>query len=141
MNRTQIITIIVLVLLAAFAVGWVLKGENGSEATPSPTPTVTATPVPTPTPTPKPVLHTVHLTVAGPVPDALTINAGDTVFFLNDAPAQYWIVSGTCAGFDSRRGLNQGEGYTLRFTVAETCTYANQLNTYNPAMTGTVTVR
>ena len=149
-QRTSII-ICTVVAIAAFLLGWALKGSGSPSPTdtPSPTPTdmVSATVTPTlmpltsPSPARAPKLFTVRLNDAGPSPVTLTIAVGDSVTFLNTSTLPYWPASSNCAGFDARRALQPGERYTLRFTAVHTCTYADQSPGAAGARQGTVVVQ
>ena len=143
-SRTTLIATCVIIGVLAFLGGmWLKDGsvDNESEASPSFSVTPYRTATPTATSSPKAVLHSVRLTDAGPSPKTLTIKTGDAVSFTNDTSRQIWPVSSECSGFDSRRGLNAGEVYSLVFTAKGTCQYHNYLSAYNTIDSGTIIVQ
>lgn len=88
---------------------------------------------------------TVNYTGSGFSPNTVTINAGDTVRFVNTGQtAAVWPASNPhpihtdAPGFDARRPLDTGGSYSFTFTRAGTFGYHNHLNL---AQTGTVVVR
>lgn len=150
-NKTLVIGGIVIAVVAFFAGRWLLNGpsvDNGG-ASPSPSAMVGKTPSPRPrlTPTPSPLIYIVRLTQSGPQPKTLTVRAGDSVSFINGTDAPYWPASdphpthNLCPGFDARRGLKLGDGYTLMFSARRTCTYHNHLDPFNVALKGTIIVQ
>jgi plastocyanin len=150
MNSKKMLIGAGLVLVAlAFAAGsyWSDDSEDVDNST-TPTPSTAATTMtPSPTATPKPVSHAVRLTATGPVPKTLTIRAGDSVSFTNEADFGYWIASDPhpthdrCPGFDARRPLAQGDTYSLTFTTVRTCTYHSHNDPNNSALKGTIIVQ
>lgn len=94
----------------------------------------------------------VEVTSSGFSPSTLTINASDTVTFVNRDTLTHWPASdvhpthtlypesGGCIGskFDACRGLEQGEIFPFTFNVAGTWTYHDHLS---PGFTGTIIVR
>jgi len=87
---------------------------------------------------------TVEITSAGFSPNALTINSGETVTFVNKDSRPHWPASNPhpvhtdYSGFDARRGLNQGESYSFTFTRKGTFGFHDHLN---PGTGGTITVK
>jgi len=144
MSTRTIIIIGVIVVVLAFIGGIALQKSRDSVDNPTPSESVTVSPTPTATATASPVMHTVRRTQGSVAPATLTINAGDSVTFINDATSGFWPASDPhpshtlCPGFDARRALQQGETYTLAFTQARTCTYHNHLA---PNETGTIIIR
>jgi len=151
MHSTKTLLIAVAVIAAvAFATGFLLRddGKDVDSATPTPVPSTSATQTPQISAAARtPVIHTVRLTAAGPVPAQLVITAGDGVQFINDSDTAFWVASDPhpthdqCPGFDARRALGRGEKYGLTFPTARTCSYHNHLDPLNAAFRGTVTVR
>jgi plastocyanin len=147
-HRTLLVACLI-VAAVALAAGLWLRGDNDELPEASPTPTASAmaaTPTPARTMAPAPRAHTVRLTASGVSPKALTIRAGDSVTFSNDSGPDFWVASdphpshGLCAGFDARRGLKQGDSYTLAFTTRATCSYHNHLDAANSSQRGTIIV-
>ena len=105
----------------------------------SPSPTVSATdntiPTISPTPIATPVGQTTTIIFAngGASPTTVTIKAGDTVKFVSNDSIPHWPASGVhpthqiCPGFDSLRGLNNGESYSFTFNEAKTCPWHDHL--------------
>lgn len=155
MNTTRNTVVIVLLFAAAAFIGgylWNKSVDNDEEATPTPTVTVRISPTVSPrTPTPtvvyKPQVYTVSYNSAGATPKTLTIHAGDAVIFKNTTATEVWPASdphpthSLCAGFDARRGLKNGEEYTLTFPDVKTCTYHSHLDPLNTALRGTIIVQ
>lgn len=93
------------------------------------------------------VKHEVEITSAGFSPEQLNIGLGDTLVFVNKDAAQHWPASAVhpthceykgCGVFDAKRGLSQGESYTVVFDLAGNWKYHDHLN---PGTTGTVVVQ
>ena len=155
MNTTRnTILIVLLFAAAAFIGGFLWKGNVDTDDEASPTPEVSVTASATPTAvvvTPKvsikPVMHTVTVTSSGVSPASLTIRVGDAVRFVNKSGEEVWPASDPhpthtlCPGFDARRGLKNGEEYTLTFPLARTCTYHSHLDPSNSSLQGTITVQ
>lgn len=141
--------VIVLVVVALI----LARREDDELVDNSPSPTVSATlsasPFPSRTvvPTGTPSNHVVRLTQSGPTPKTITIRAGDSVSFINDANVEFWPASdphpthNLCPGFDAKRALKLGDGYTLTFSEKRTCTYHNHLNPSSTALQGTIIVQ
>ena len=125
------ITILVILIVGA-GLWYVFEMSPGDAApkdasinTGSPTPTTT----PSPTPTPINVSKTikVEMTSAGFSPKELTINAGDTIQFINKDTRDWWPASSkhpthlVCPGFDSSKGMKPGETYSHKFPTAMEC--------------------
>jgi plastocyanin len=133
------------VLIALFLYGCV------QQPAPTATPSTTATAAPTATPSAA-ATNVVEIAASGFSPSSITINAGDTVTFVNRDSAKHWPASavhpthsaypepGGCIGskFDACRGLSQGESFAFTFTHVGTWKYHDHLN---PTTTGTVVVR
>jgi len=96
--------------------------------------------------------HTVEVTSAGFSPSSLTINAGETVVFVNRDSSPHWPASdvhpthqaypepGGCIGskFDACRPLAQGESFSFTFNQRGSWRYHDHLN---PSSTGTIVVQ
>ena len=91
--------------------------------------------------------HTVEMTATGFSPNTLTIKVGDKVTFVSKDNIQHWpasVIHPThceykgCNVFDSRKGLSQGESYSIVFDLAGNWKYHNHLN---PGLTGTIVVQ
>ncbi len=89
----------------------------------------------------------VEITSAGFTPSTLTINAGDTVTFVNKDVVPHWPASAVhpthceyrgCGVFDAKKGLSQGEPYSIVFDVAGSWKYHDHLN---PEVTGVIVVQ
>ncbi len=179
MNKNILIT---LLLIAVFALIIVFFGKRDEEvgffetsptptpsptsgSIPSPTPTPTSTPTltltPTLTPTSTPVLSktiVINMTDSGFTPSEVSINAGDTVRFVNQSSLSRWPASAIhpihelypgssiikCQTteadsiFDACRGLNQGESFSFIFAVKGTWPYHDHLQS---SMTGRIVVK
>lgn len=88
---------------------------------------------------------TVNYTGTGFSPSAITINAGDTVRFVNTGQtAAMWPASNPhpihtgVPGFDAKQPLDTGGTYSFTFTRTGTFGYHNHLNI---AQTGTIIVK
>ena len=85
----------------------------------------------------------VNITSTGFDVTSLTINKGDTVKFTNNDSQPHWPASNPhpvhtdLAGFDARKGLQQGESYSFAFTQTGTFGFHDHLN---PGTQGTITV-
>ncbi|MBI2543432.1 MAG: cupredoxin domain-containing protein [Candidatus Aenigmarchaeota archaeon] len=93
------------------------------------------------------VKHTVEITNTGFNPNTLNIKLGDDVTFVNKDASPHWPASNIhpthceykgCNVFDSRKGLNTGESYSIVFDQTGTWKYHDHLN---PGMTGTLIVQ
>lgn len=77
----------------------------------------------------------------------LTVKTGDTVLFKNTDLILHWPASGPhpthlgCPGFDSRRGLKQGESFSFTFMKTTVCSFHDHLNAGNSNYNGTITVK
>lgn len=80
------------------------------------------------------------------VPSELSIKVGDTVVFINDDSVEHWPASGMhpthllCLGFDSLKGMKQGETYEHTFSSLQnngTCPMHDHMM---PKMFGKITV-
>lgn len=104
------------------------------------------------TPTQPTAGNTVEITSSGFSPNTLTINAGDTVTFVNKDSRSHWPASavhpthtvypesGGCIGskFDACKGLAQSETFSFKFDQKGTWKYHDHLN---PGLTGTIVVQ
>ena len=95
--------------------------------------------------------NTVEITSSGFRPNTLTINAGDTLTFVNKDTNPHWPASavhpthtaypesGGCIGskFDACKGLVQDETFSFKFDQKGTWKYHDHLN---PGLTGTIVV-
>lgn len=96
--------------------------------------------------------NTIEITSSGFNPSTLTINAGDTVIFVNKDTQAHWPASnphpvhtgypetGSCGGhkFDSCRGLSTNEAFSLTFNIRGTWGYHDHIN---PGLGGTIIVQ
>lgn len=96
--------------------------------------------------------NTVEITSAGFSPNTLTINAGETVIFVNKDLIPHWPASaihpthtvypepGGCIGsrFDACHGLSGGEIFSFTFNQKGTWRYHDHLD---PSLTGTIVVQ
>ncbi|MCC6404986.1 MAG: hypothetical protein IT405_01190 [Candidatus Yanofskybacteria bacterium] len=142
-----------LVLAAvAFGIGFLVRGgdENPTSTdTPSPSASVlsTARPRVSATPAYSPKSYIIRIAQDGPVPKSLTVHTGDSVSIINATDTLYWPASDphpshtNCPGFDAKRGLQRGDGYTLTFSTKKTCGYHNHLDPANAAQRGTIIVQ
>lgn len=171
----------IMILLVVFGgIIWFLGNREGEEAgfpraTPTPTqptvsptltplsspslsPTKTVTPTPTKTPTPTPIKTPISKTVVinitdnGFSPSDVTINAGDTVRFVNQSSQLRWPASGVhpthelypekggCinSAFDACRNLQPGESFSFTFNTRGTWPYHDHLA---PSLRGKVIVQ
>lgn len=77
----------------------------------------------------------------------LTVNAGDTVLFVNADDKPHWPASdphpshSKCPGFDSLNALQKGQSYAMTFHVVGVCSYHDHLNPSNAALKGVITVQ
>ncbi len=101
---------------------------------------------------------TIEITSSGFDPDRLTINAGETVTFINKDTVLHWPatdphpghnqypeyfeqpVPGGCfkSKFDACRALSQGGTFSFKFNLTGTWTYHDHLN---PRFNGTIIVQ
>lgn len=113
----------------------------------------TVTPMPTPTPipeasaTPVPASKVFDIIYAGSKlsQQNITIAVGDTVRFINNDNIMHWPASGIhpthqiCPGFDSLKGLSEGEIYSFTFKEAKECPFHDHLNA-DAAFRGKITI-
>ncbi len=94
-----------------------------------------------------PTAHTIEITPTGFSPNTITIKAGSMVTFTNKDTAPHWPASAIhpthceykgCGVFDAKKGLAQGESYSMVFDLAGNWRYHDHLN---PSMTGTIVVQ
>ena len=147
-NRNTLL-LVVLFAAAAFIAGYLIWGTDSDEVagtTPTPSASVTLSPTPVVSKI-APRRWDVTITASGVSPKLLTIRAGDSVRFRNDSAVAVWPASDPhpthtgCSGFDARRGLQQGETYTLSFPTAKTCSYHNHLSPFDALYQGTITIQ
>ncbi len=96
--------------------------------------------------------NTIEITASGFNPSTLTINAGETVTWINNGVIPSWPASavhpthksypetGGCIGskFDACKNLKQGEAYSFTFNQKGTWKYHDHLD---PGSTGTIIVQ
>ncbi|AKM84643.1 TPA: hypothetical protein DHW58_02385 [Patescibacteria group bacterium] len=143
MNRPigSLIAIIGLLALTGAACG-----RTATNITPTPTNTTTDNQSTTPPEvTPAAKIVTVSYTGTGFSPSSVTVNAGDTVKFINTGQTSaVWPavnphpVHTSVPGFDAGKPLASGGTYSFTFTARGTFGYHNHLN---PAQTGTIVVQ
>ncbi len=94
----------------------------------------------------------IEITGSGFSPSTMTVDAGNTVTFINKDSKPHWPASavhpshgaypepGGCIGsrFDACKGLNNGEVWKFTFNQKGTWKYHDHLN---PGLTGTVVVK
>lgn len=86
----------------------------------------------------------IELTSSGFSPSTVTVMRGTTVRFVNRDSVMHWPASGVhpahqiCPGFDSLRGLANGESYEFTFNTAKTCPMHDHLN---PSTRGSIVVK
>jgi plastocyanin len=113
--------------------GGLLGGsKSSSSASTSPSKHVKATHTP---PSPK-TANLVTITSAGYQPNAMSVQAGATVTWINKDSAAHTVTSDTAGMFDSG-AINQGATFKFTFSTAGTFTYHSTSDT---GWTGTVTV-
>lgn len=98
------------------------------------------------TPPAKRIQHEIRMRGNQFVPAELAITLGDEVVFVNDDAVEHWPASGMhpthllCPGFDSLRGLKQGESYSHVFNEFQnngTCPMHDHMM---PKMFGKITI-
>ncbi|MDP3697796.1 MAG: hypothetical protein Q8R55_07355 [Candidatus Taylorbacteria bacterium] len=134
-----IITVVVIFVVALF----ILSSRSGVA------PVVTNTPTPESTATVQPVsrqVHDVTFTENGLSQTNFAIKAGETVKFINNDPALHWPASGMhpthllCLGFDSLKGLKQGESYSFTFNETGVCPFHDHLHAGDSQLSGIIEV-
>ena len=148
-------TFLIIILVVIFAVVIFLLNKNkvpqGAEITASPeaSPTPTAPMAESPSPTSSPRVSetfNIGITKDGISTKTLTIKAGDTIRFINNDDALHWPAAGPhpshtiCPGFDSLKGLKNGEIYSFTFTTVKECPFHDHLNAGNPNLSGKIIV-
>ena len=118
MKQNQTIVIIALVVVAAIAAYFMMKGS----------PAV----VPT-----GPQTSTVDIKDLAFSPDTLTISVGDTVTWTNSDSVKHLVASSGIGGIASST-LNPGASYSKTFTKAGTYAYHCEIH---PSMKGTIIVQ
>lgn len=87
--------------------------------------------------------YTITLTDSGYSPTSLTIDAGETVTFVNNSSGKMWTASAShpthtdYPAFDEKSAADHGQSWSFTFTKAGTWKYHNHLN---PSQFGTVKV-
>lgn len=129
----------ILLVAVIFMSGCTQYGGQQTQPTAPPQPTSTAE-------------NTVEITSSGFSPNKLTINAGDTVTFVNKDTNPHWPASavhpthtvypesGGCIGskFDACKGLAQGGTFPFKFDKKGIWKYHDHLNI---GLTGTIVVQ
>lgn len=88
--------------------------------------------------------HTVSYTDQGYSPSTVTINAGDTVTFVNNSSGGMWTASNPhpvhtdFSAFDAKKSYGPGTSYSFTFTTAGTYGFHNHVH---PSSTGSVVVK
>lgn len=86
----------------------------------------------------------VDITASGFSPAEATINAGDTVKFVNKDSKNHWPASGVhpthqlCPGFNALQAVKPGESYSFTFTEKKECPMHDHLN---PTLRGKIIVQ
>ncbi|TSC75168.1 MAG: S-layer protein [Parcubacteria group bacterium Gr01-1014_44] len=136
------------VVLIFVATLFVLNNRSGMAPVVTNTPRLTPSTSKTPTPTATPAsgeIFEVLISENGLSKNNLTIKVGDAIMFTNNDTVLHWPASGPhpthtlCPGFDSLRGLKQGETYSFTFNKAATCPFHDHINA-NEQYRGTITV-
>ncbi|MCC6934250.1 MAG: hypothetical protein IT406_00940 [Candidatus Yanofskybacteria bacterium] len=151
-SRRQLLIAGLLLAAIAFGIGFLVRGNgSSSETTATPTPSASASvstrPRSTATPAYSPKSYIIRITQDGPTPKSLTVHTGDSVSIINATDALYWPASDphpshtNCPGFDAKRGLQRGDGYTLTFSEKRTCGYHNHVDPANASQRGTIIVQ
>ena len=109
--------------------GGVALAQYGSPMEPPPTPAATPAPAASP-------VSFIHIKNFAFVPEKVTINAGDTVRFIQDDDAPH-TVTATDKSFDSGN-LDKGKSWTHKFDKPGTYAYFCAYHTY---MKGSVVVK
>lgn len=144
MKKTIFLLMAALVLVAVF---WLVKRR--SSVSPQVSPEISAAISIEPSMTAPPVtgqLFEITITENGLSPNNLNIKAGDTVRFINNDTAWHWPASGPhpthrlCHGFDSLKGLKQGETYSFTFNEAGVCPFHDHLNAVNSSLNGVIEI-
>lgn len=101
---------------------------------------------PAPVPPPQTVIINkeivVLMTAERFIPSSITLNASDSLKFINQDSRAHWPASDAhpvhlCyPGFDSMGGVKPGESFSFKFTVKKSCGFHDHLN---PSLEGTVT--
>ncbi len=148
MRRKTFPMLLILSLASIILLG--CKQYSYGENTPAATVLAETKTVPTTQSTPQG--YTVEITSAGFNPKELTVNAGDTVTFVNKDSSPHrpasavhpthsvYPESGGCIGskFDACKNLGQGESWSFTFNQKGTWKYHDHLN---PGFTGTIIVK
>jgi plastocyanin len=146
-----IIAIVIIIVLIIAIVVWKMKSGSTTPNTSAPvatesnteTQSVQGTSTENTSVAPAPKTVTVSLTNSGFSPASITINAGDTVKFVNNSAGRMWVASNPhpahtdYPGFDEKSAAGNGESYNFTFDRAGTWGYHNHLNI---AEKGTVVV-
>jgi plastocyanin len=116
-------------LVLSLAVALALGGGVAIAQSSSPAPSVAPAPAPSP-------ISVVHVKNFAFVPEKVTINAGQTVRFIQDDDMAHTVTAAD-KSFDSGN-LDKGKSWTHTFDKAGTFAY---VCAYHPSMRGTVVVR
>lgn len=137
--------IFIVLLIVIFSIAVVLMNNKKNKTSlPQQNENIVATPTPTPTPapipkvsvTPTPISRTFDIIYSeGKMSQQnITVSVGDTVRFLNNDNNFHWPASGPhpthqiCLGFDSLKGLANGETYSFTFQETKECPFHDHLN-------------
>lgn len=140
MKKIIAIAILIVVFIVAL---FILNSRSGVA------PVITDNPIPEATATAQPVsgqVHEIIFTENGLSQTNLTVKAGDTVKFLNNSTASHWPASDThpthllCPGFDSLKGLGQGESYSFTFDEAGLCPFHDHLHANDSRLSGAIEI-
>lgn len=146
MNKN--LTVFIIILIVAVGGIWYFNSNSNSAIAPSPVPEAGSLPTPPVTPpTTPPAMteHTVTYTDSGFSPSTITINAGESITFINNSSDQMSVASNPHPAhtiypeFDQYKTSQQGAlEFTFAFTKVGTWKYHNHLN---PGDGGTVIVK
>lgn len=147
MGRGTVITIIIIVIIIVVAVIWAISASNSGQGTQSTAPLAGQSNQPgvegTSTSPTAPKTVTVNLTDNGFSPSSITINAGDTIKFINQSSGRMWVASNPhpthtdYPGFDEKTAVGSGDSYSFTFTRPGTWGYHNHIT---PTVQGTIVV-
>jgi len=145
MNKIISLLPILLIVVISGCIGQPPTTTTTTTITTTTTTTIqTTTTTPTTTTTLQAKTVEVSITSSGFSPSTVTINAGDTVEFVNMDSASHWPASNThpihnCyPGFDSNPGIGPGGSYSFTFNIVKTCGFHDHLN---PSVGGTIIVQ
>lgn len=158
MNKTLLSVIIIILVIVAIAL--LIKKHPETNMMPTEETTNEQATVPAGSPTQEgvdlsvqtgmsttvtaPKTVTISYTDNGYVPSTVSINAGDTVKFMNNSSRGMWTASDPhpvhtdFSAFDARKNYNPGESYSFTFTTAGTYGFHNHTHSSD---TGEVIVK